>query len=121
MAAITQPVKEASQTVVFYMATPDKEGYFNNSSEHNAFKQGATYYKFTTEENNKNKARFEFYSDDYGIKASANYPQTYLEPVCEAQNAQNPNAKKIVTLEEGVAQMQGDKWVVVKKAKINYE
>lgn len=118
---ILQTPKKEPETTVFYMATPDASGFFNNSSQHNSFKQGATYYKFQVEEKNKNKATFEFFSDEYGDKLSANYPQTYIEPVCEPQNAQNPNAKKITTIEKGVAENQGDKWVVTKKAKIRYE
>lgn len=107
----------------FYMATPDKSGFFNLSSQHNSFKQGATYYKFYIDKSNnsKGKAEFEFFSDDYGIKASANYPQTYIEPACDPQNAQNPNAKSIVTIAKGKAEEQGDKWIVTQKAKIKYE
>src|SRR5690554_41127 len=118
---ILQVPKKEPETTFFYMATPDRGGFFNVSSQHNSFKQGATYYKFQVEEKNKNKATFEFFSDEYGDKLSANYPQTYIEPVCEPQNAQNPNAKKITTIETGVAENQGDKWVVTKKAKIRYE
>lgn len=118
---ILQTPKKEPETTVFYMATPDSNGFFNNSSQHNTFRQGATYYKFQVEEKNKSRAVFEFFSDEYGVKASANYPQTYIEPVCEPQNAQNPNAQKINTIEKGVAENQGDKWVVTKKAKIRYE
>lgn len=109
------------QQIVFYMATPNNDGFFNISSQHNSPKQGATFYRFHLDSKDKNTATFDFYSDEYGIRMCTSYPQTYLDPVCEPINAENPNAQKIITVELGKAEKKDEKWTVTKKAKIRYE
>lgn len=117
---ILQAPKKEPETTVFYMATPNAEKTFDIRSKSDVFLPTRSLYKFFVD-NSEKKAAFEFHSDESGIRESANSPHLYIEPVCEPQNAQNPNAKKITTIEKGVAENQGDKWVVTKKAKIRYE
>ncbi|TDE04281.1 hypothetical protein [Flavobacterium sandaracinum] len=110
------------QSIVFYMATPNKEdGSFDISSQTETFKPTQSLYKFTVDNSNSSKAKFEFFSDEAGIRDSIDSPQTYIDPVCEPQNARNPNAKKIITTSPGTAEKRNDKWVIITNAKIKYE
>jgi hypothetical protein len=119
---LTVPKSNIPQSIVFYMATPNKEdGSFNISSQTETFKPTQSLYKFTVDNSNSSKAKFEFFSDEAGIRDSVDSPQTYIDPVCEPQNARNPNAKKIVTTSPGIAEKRNDKWVKITNAKIKYE
>lgn len=116
------PKEKRQPTVVFYMATPNKEdGSFDISSQTENFKPTQSLYKFTVDNSNSSKAKFEFFSDDAGIRDCVDSPQTYIDPVCEPQNARNPTIKKIVTVSSGTAEKNNDKWEVLTKAKIKYE
>lgn len=119
---LTVPNANVPQAIVFYMATPNKEdGSFDISSQTETFKPTQSLYKFTVDNSNSSKAKFEFFSDEAGIRDSIDSPQTYIDPVCEPQNARNPNAKKIVTTSSGTAEKRNDKWVKITNAKIKYE
>ena len=119
---LTLPKPKVTQSVVFYMATPNKEdSSFDISSQTETFKPTQSLYKFTIDNSNSSKAKFEFFSDEAGIRDSIDSPQTYLDPVCEPQNARNPNAKKIVTTSPGTAEKRNYKWVKITNAKIKYE
>jgi hypothetical protein len=116
------PKANIPQSIVFYMATPNKEdGSFDISSQTETFKPTQSLYKFTVDNSNSSKAKFEFFSDEAGIRDSIDSPQTYIDPVCEPQNARNPNAKKIITTSSGTAEKRNDKWVKITNAKIKYE
>lgn len=112
--------KRKEEDVVFYMATPSFENEFHIRSKSESFKPTQTLYKFYLD-NSAEAALFEFHSDENGIYESIVAPQTYLEPVCDPQNAHNPKARNIITIEKGSAIKQGDKWIVKQKAKIKYE
>lgn len=108
---------------VFYMPAPSLSGDFDISNKSDSFKETITLYKFFINKNNPNKADFEFNSDVIGIKNAVNYPDKYLESVCNINSAYNPNTKKIITERKGTAERIGDKWVVnnKNKAQIKYE
>ncbi|WP_367752449.1 hypothetical protein [Flavobacterium sp. WC2430] len=109
------------QEKIFFMPAPSSEGDFDISNSSDIFKETVTLYKFFIHKNNPEKADFEFYSDAIGIKNAVNYPDKYLESVCNIYSGYNPNTKKIITETKGTAQKNGDKWVVNSKAKIKYE
>jgi len=112
------PRKE-SETSVFYMSTPNGEKIFEMRGKSNDFIPTRSLYKFFVNASG-DEASFEFHSDESGVKESANSPHLYIEPVCDPQNAQNPNAKNIITVQKGTAEREGDKWIVKQKAKIEY-
>jgi|GEM_PF-4956787 len=107
--------------VVFYMATPNSDSSFSAESANDTFSETSTLYKFTVDENNPQKAKFEFISGFSGVRDATNAPQTYTDPVCIPENALIQNAKAIKTIEPGIAQKQGNIWKVTQKAKIRYE
>lgn len=109
--------KRISET--FYLSTPNSDGSFNESAESPSFLEGASIYNL--EKINDSTARFEVDFRDSSIKLALQYPDKNIDPVCEAVNAFNPNAKKIVTLTPGEVELSNGQWEVTRKAKIRYE
>lgn len=103
----------------FFLSTPNANGSFNDSSASAVYKEGASIYKFTKEA--FNRATFCIDERDASVKMALQYPDKNIDPVCEASNAYNPKATRIITREMGVAELKGDKWVLNTKAKISYE
>lgn len=125
-AQTTQPTyQEVKQpeliTQTFFLSTPNSDGSFNESSASSTFKDGATIYRFTKIGNNR--AKFQIDEKDASARLALQYPDKNIDPVCDAINAFNPKATRIITVEQGEAELQNGKWVVDrnKKAKIKYE
>ena len=112
----TEPMRE-----VFYLSTPNEDGSFNDKSAHSSYKEGASMYKFT--KISYNQAEFQLDERETSFKLAFEYPDKNIDPVCDAQNAFNPKAGRIVTVQggSGKAELIGDKWKVTSKAKIRYE
>ncbi|HOY30363.1 MAG TPA: hypothetical protein PKW80_00650 [Bacteroidales bacterium] len=103
---------------VFYLSVPNPDGSFNLSSVTLEFKNGASIYRFTK----KSAGRASFCIDGRkgAMDFALQFPTSHIIPACEPQNAHSFNSR-IVTIEEGIAELSGDKWKIVKKAKIRYE
>lgn len=114
----TQPVVETKKEV-FFLSTPNSNGSFNDSSATTTFREGASIYRFTKE--SFNKATFCIDEREASIKLALQYPDKSIDPVCEALNAYNPKASRIVTKSPGTAELHGENWVLKTKAKISYE
>lgn len=108
-------------TQTFFLSTPNSDGSFNESSSSSTYKDGATIYRFTKIGNNR--AKFQIDEKDASARLALQYPDKNIDPVCDAVNAFNPKATRIITVEQGEAELQNGKWVVDrnKKAKIKYE
>ena len=121
--SMQQPFQEVKQTVVrteiFYLSTPNTDGSFNESSTSQIYREGATIYRFT--KISSNRAKFQIDEKDASVKLALQYPDKNIDPVCDAENAFNPKASRIVTIQAGEAELQGDKWIKTTKAKIRYE
>lgn len=115
---VPQPVVETRKEI-FFLSTPNLNGSFNESSASATFREGASIYRFTKE--SFNKATFCIDEREASIKLALQYPDKSIDPVCEALNAYNARATKIVTKKPGTAELKGDKWVIQTKAKISYE
>ena len=118
--------RDNSQTViiapakVYYFSTPQADGSFNDSNKSDMFTPTSSMYKFTLLSNTK--AHFEFINDESTLKDAINYPDTYLLPVCRAENTRNIKATKITTIGKGgVAELNNGRWEVKEKAVIRYE
>jgi hypothetical protein len=103
----------------FFLSTPNTDGSFNESSSSSTYKDGATIYRFTKIGNNR--AKFQIDERDASARLALQYPDKNIDPVCDAINAFNPKASKITTVEQGEAELIGQKWIVNYKAKIRYE
>lgn len=104
---------------VFFLSTPNSDGSFNNSSANVSFREGASIYKFQNTKDNR--AQFKIDERDASVKLALSYPDKNIDPVCDALNAFDPRARKISTDEPGLAELTGDKWRVITKARIRYE
>lgn len=105
----------------FFMSTPNIDGSFNQSSYSKSLKPTASYYRFIVHTSNNSRANFFFVDDEKAVISATDYPQTYIDPTCISENAVNNHAKRILTLEPGIVEKSGDKWVLIKKASIRYE
>ncbi len=105
---------------VYYFSTPQSDGSFNDSNKADMFTPTSSMYKFTLLSNTK--AHFEFINDESTLKDAINYPDTYLLPVCRAENARSTKATKITTIGKGgIAELNNGRWEVKEKAVIRYE
>lgn len=119
-APVTIPAREPEKTIQnFYLSTPNSDGSFNNSSANPSYKEGASIYKFQNTKDNL--AKFKIDEHDASVKLALLYPDKNIDPVCDALNAFDPKARKIYTVENGIAELIGDKWKVTTKARIRYE
>ena len=103
----------------FYLSGPDFDGSFNDSFASNNYKAGASIYRFT--KISSSTARFQIEDKEASLKLALQYPEKIIEPVCDAENAFNPKARTITTLNAGKAELEGGKWIIQYKAKIRYE
>lgn len=111
--------KEEAVNEVFYMAVPNEDGSFDNGGR---IRKEAALYEFVVDAKNPTLAKFSFFARDIKIIQSVvDYSQSYINPVCEPQNALNQNAKQITTVRHGIAEKRNDKWVITSKAQIKYE
>ena len=105
---------------VYYFSTPQPDGSFNDSNKSDLFIATSSMYKFTLLSNNK--ANFEFINDESTLRDALNYPDSYLLPVCRAENTRNIKATKIATIGKGgIAELSNGRWTVTEKAVIRYD
>ena len=118
--AVPAPAREPEKTIQnFYLSTPNSDGSFNNSSANSSYKEGASIYKF--QNTKENQAKFKIDEHEASVRLALAYPDKNIDPVCDALNAFDPKARKIYTVENGIAELIGDKWKVITKARIRYE
>lgn len=108
---------------ILYMPAPNEDGSFDESSSSEIKKPLATLYEFKIHPTNPNKATFTFCSDDNGMKKALSNPRQNLTPVCYEENDAFSGMQRIVQIESGIAQKEGDRWIVTpaNKARIKYE
>lgn len=112
-------VKNEATNETFYMSVPNEDGTFDVGGK--TTKESALY-EFIVDAQNQSLAKFTFAARDTKIIQSVvDYSQSYINPVCDPQNALNQNAKKITTIRPGTAEKRNDKWIVLTKAQIKYE
>lgn len=117
---ISVPQPEIPKTPhLFFLSTPNSDGSFNNSSANFSFREGASIYKFQNTKDNR--AQFKIDERDASVKLALAYPDKNIDPVCDALNAFDPRARKIFTVDFGLAELVGDRWRVITKARIRYE
>ena len=104
---------------IFFLSTPNSDGSFNNSSASLLYKEGASIYKFQNIK--ENQANFKIDEREASTKLAMRFPDKNIDPVCDAVNKFDPNPKSIFTVEPGLAELVGDKWRVITKARIRYE
>lgn len=98
-----------------YYTVPDEDGSFiiENKKE---VPEDRSYYKIEYMEG-ENVGKL-FYRQGFLDKSALNQSDFILEPVCEIENEDLLNVQQIKMIEEGVVEIQDDKWVLKEKIKI---
>ena len=103
----------------FYMLPALQDGEFDVSCK-KTIKSEDTYYTFTLDKHNANKATFKFDPyDESRVMYALNYREEILGKVCEIEgNCDSGNAR--FTQEEGVAEQKDGNWIVKKRAVVKF-
>lgn len=100
----------------------DPEGFFPSSQIFPVQADSASYYKLSLFPHDPNKAYFSVVDTVNNRIEVVNNPDVLLiESMCEEINDPKNIIQKIITVERGVVEKQGDKWILKTKAKIRYE
>lgn len=105
---------------VLYFSSPNAEGIFASSHGSTSFQEGKSIYKFVKIASNR--AQFRIDNRDIATKLALR-SLSNITPVCTSENDFNTSFTRITTIKEGIAELEGDKWVVKSnnKAIIRYE
>jgi uncharacterized coiled-coil protein SlyX len=116
-----EPVKEEKPEpkADFYMSTPNKDGSFSMASYSEVFMPSVSIYKFMPI--GDEQAEFRIESDEQGMRDALNFSASYIQPVCEEENDLTPETKRIVTVRNGLANLNKGQWTVLRKALVRYE
>ena len=101
----------------FYMTKP-VDNYFPVSAKSHS--PSDTVYKFVIGEN-KTLAEYEIHTQGAPIGEIIKRSETYLVPGCNEENNPTVNVNRIVTRITGQVQLEGDRWMIKRKATIRYE
>ncbi|MBE7169917.1 MAG: hypothetical protein INR73_04965 [Williamsia sp.] len=114
----SMPKKEKRpQTETFYMTFP-VGNYFPITAKSET--RDNTIYKFKVRPN-KTEADFEVHTAGAPMQELIGMVQTYIKPACDEENMASQQVRTIVTSQPGLAVLEGDKWIIKKKALIRYE
>lgn len=108
---------ESNLEEVFYMMKP-VDDYFPNSNK--SSQKNDTVYKFTVK-SNKTEAMFEIHTGGAPVNDIAKRNEAYIKPACEEENMPGSVVNNIITKRNGIASLEGDKWIIKTKATIRYE
>lgn len=102
---------------VFYMAGP-VNNYFPNSAK--SFTKDNTVYRFRLSANQQ-EAEYELHTQGAPIMEIVQLAESYIKAACDEENLPGNPVKNILTKRQGHAILEGDKWVIKRKALIRYE
>ena len=105
------------QPETFYMTFP-VGNYFPITAKSES--RDNTIYRFRVRPN-KTEADFEVHTGGASMQELIGLVQTYIKPACDEENMPTPQVRNIVTSQAGLALLEGDKWIIKKKALIRYE
>lgn len=109
--------EKRQQTETFYMTFP-VGNYFPITAKSET--RDNTIYKFRVRPN-KTEADFEVHTAGAPMQELIGMVQTYIKPACDEENMPSSQVRNIVTTQAGLAALEGDKWIIKKKALIRYE
>lgn len=104
-------------TDVFFMKYPVENSFSNN---HKSLTKENTIYKFFLKAN-KSEAEFEIHTEGVKIDEIISMVERTIKTGCDEDNNPSNYTKNIKTLNKGIVSLEGDKWVIKRKALIRYE
>jgi hypothetical protein len=102
---------------VFYMAGP-VNNYFPNSAK--SLTKDNTVYRFKLSANQQ-EAEYELHTLGAPVMEIVQLAESYIKAACDEENLPGNPVKNILTKRSGQAVLEGDKWVIKRKALIRYE
>jgi hypothetical protein len=99
-----------------YFSFPDGQG-FSDPSGLDKFRPGVSVFELHI---TGDQATFGVADRPEAMPQALSDDLQYLNPVCTYQNPFSPDATRIATVQQGVAHLQGDVWVVSQKAIIQF-
>lgn len=102
---------------VFYIKSP-VENYF--SDNYRSPTKENTLYRFFPK-SNKNEAEYEIHTEGGRIDEIISMVERNIKPACDEENNPTNNTRNIKILKKGLVSLEGDKWVIKRKALIRYE
>ncbi len=106
---------------VWYFATPDEYGSFAEANRYDAPQPKITTYRLEVLSDRPEEGWFWFDADEDSTRMSVNAPEREIEVVCEAENTLSEFRSRIRTCCPGQVTKREGKWIVEKKAVIQYE
>jgi len=94
---------------------------FNDLNGSTSIQPFTSTYEITFDRPDSETASFRLLASQETLRKILNTPETYIEPMCQAENAFNPMAKNITTKEDGVVKKRDGIWYLETKARIRYE
>lgn len=113
-------ISEQKGKKIKYFKSPISDGTFRNEHQSDVIEFATTMFKFEFIKDEK-RAKFEFCGDEKVISYAINFSEENIEKVCDYNNSINNFKSQIITIVPGVAELQGDKWIVTQKAKIKFD
>ena len=113
--------KEEVVLETFYMSRPKPEGSFSDKSKAYKFDPHKSVYEFKLIDRDPGIAKFTFLNNEKNILLAKSSSESFIEPACEIREEINENSTTVVTQEFGQANLEGENWVVVKKAVISFQ
>jgi hypothetical protein len=102
---------------VFYMKFP-VENYF--SDNYKSLTKENTIYRFYPKPN-KSEAEYEIHIEGVKIDEIISMVEKTIKTGCDEENNPTNNTRNIKTINKGIVSLEGDKWVIKRKALIRYE
>jgi hypothetical protein len=116
-AAVSAAASAPAVADVFYMAGP-VNNYFPNAAK--SLTKDNTVYRFKLSAN-RQEAEYELHTQGAPIMEIVQLAESYIKAACDEENLPGNPVKNILTKRSGQAILEGDKWVIKRKALIRYE
>ena len=110
-------ISSSNNSNIFYMKFP-VENYF--SDNYKSLTKENTIYKFFLKPN-KNEAEYEIHTEGVKIGEIISMVERTIKTGCDEDNNPSNNTRSIKTINKGIASLEGDKWIIKRKALIRYE
>lgn len=110
-------ISSSNNSNIFYMKFP-VENYF--SDNYKSLTKENTIYKFFLKPN-KNEAEYEIHTEGVKIDEIISMVERTIKTGCDEDNNPSNNTRSIKTINKGIASLEGDKWIIKRKALIRYE
>ncbi|KAA9345789.1 hypothetical protein [Adhaeribacter soli] len=103
--------------VTYFLSKPDRHGFFWNDELNRSFVPGRSLFTLELSESNQKKGQFEFVDNPAQQKLALENPELYLLPVCEIEGDLT-SGTRLQNDTPGTIVLNGDQWVLVKKARV---